>query len=635
MSTSPVFAGSGVQAELAARVFGIMARQAASLGVNAPVRQTLRNLTAYFATLPASDRGKLANSEAELAALIDTALRANDAIFAREERDGQVIYQTTRQGRPATPPEPDRYLFAQRLHTPAAPYAVVDISDVVTPMRSVLTTVEPTLISQYWLKQARLAADAPPIDDADALDDDATELDDDEASVASGETPDVPDDGETIVVGEAAVAPQPVSAGAALPDTMITLANALQIDMRRPVAELMAQYGPTLVSMLRTAIENDPERHIVTFGNQALPTGKLTSFGKNEVRRVADYLRERGEPLLDTQIIADIFYHNPRQADYGPFRFSLNYALRREKEFDFVGVAGAHLWTLKNMPAIGTKRVKPGEMGQFTGYLEEGFDDSDREHDLDAIRQQGEYSHVLTGFEWEYGVLPYSRALATILPHAMLVKQSSAVLRFYWPQHHLTTIAELRFPTGNKGGWLQGLETAFRQVLVPGALITLSRTADPHLFNLRYDEDDEQEDRILSLDETKKTAKFGFTALRFACAVDSGMLVNQAQFGRLRSLKASSMNERRRADLMLEQVFQTIGTPVGTRGMPRYEADEPRLYAALNVLRPASRALLRHLLATGASYAPGARPEAWVYAPPPMPSTDDDAGDDEFVDDDE
>jgi hypothetical protein len=630
MSTAPVFAGSGDQAALAARIFDIMSRQAASLGVHAPIRQTLRNLTTYFAGLPTtSDDTATASNESELATRIDAALRANAAIFAREERDGQIIYQTTRHGRPATPPAPDRYLFAQRLHTPAAPYAVVDITDVVTPVRSVLTTVEPTLISQYWLKQARLAVDIV-ADDTEAGE---------ASAVHAGEADDLvgdevaPTHAEEVTAND--VPPQVPAVGAALPDTMITLANALQIDVRRPVAELMAQYGPTLVSMLRSAIENDPERQIVIFGNQALPSSKLTSFGKNEVRRVADYLRERGEPLLDTQIIADIFYHNPRQADYGPFRFSLNHALRREKEFDFVGVAGAYLWTLKNMPAIGTKRVKPGEMGQFTGYLEEGFDDSTREHDLEAIRQRGEYSHVLTGFEWEYGVLPYSRALAALLPGAILAKQSSAVLRFYWPQHHLTTIAELRFPTGNKGGWLQGLETTFRQVLVPGALITLSRTADPHLFNLRYDEDDEQEDRILSLDETKKTAKFGFTALRFACAVDSSMLLNQAQFGRLRNLKASSMSERRRADLMLEQVFQTIGTPVGTRGAPRYEADESRLYVSLNVLRPASRALLHHLLTTGASYEPGAKPETWIYAPPPMPATDVDADDDEFVDDDE
>ena len=73
--------------------------------------------------------------------------------------------------------------------------------------------------------------------------------------------------------------------------------------------------------------------------------------------------------------------------------------------------------------------VKASEMGQLAGYLEEGFDDSLAEQSADSIRKSGTLSHILTFFEWEYGVLPYSKAIAALLPNALLSDQRSAVLR--------------------------------------------------------------------------------------------------------------------------------------------------------------------------------------------------------------
>src|SRR4029079_13549319 len=96
----------------------------------------------------------------------------------------------------------------------------------------------------------------------------------------------------------------------------------------------------------------------------------VANFGKNDLRRIRDYLTEVGEPTLDTQIIADVFYHNPRQADYEPFRFALNYRLNREKDFEFVGVTGARLWSTKGLPVIGGKRIKGSEMGAHASSRE-------------------------------------------------------------------------------------------------------------------------------------------------------------------------------------------------------------------------------------------------------------------------
>ena len=58
-------------------------------------------------------------------------------------------------------------------------------------------------------------------------------------------------------------------------------------------------------------------------------------------------------------------------------------------------------------------------------------------------------------------------------------------------------LAELRYPTANRGGWLHGLEDFFKEHLVPGALITLSATDDPSVWTLSYEETGGNEVKLL------------------------------------------------------------------------------------------------------------------------------------------
>ncbi|HMO58842.1 MAG TPA: hypothetical protein PKA05_09730 [Roseiflexaceae bacterium] len=625
MSEQVRFEGTNEQAAIAELVFKVMVTQGAFFGVSAPIRQTLTNLADFFA-------GQRKAEPKSVAQEIDAALQLNGEIFIREERDGEVFYITTRSGSPRNGPKIDTHAFRQRLHDPENPLPVDDISVVVTTTRPALTTVEPVFISDYWQQQAGLLP--MPVGDEQAADEAVTITSEEEAAVSTPTTEAIAEVAEPVAVAD--IAPVAPTVSTPIPiNTVITLPNGVQIDLRRPVADLMVQHGAALTNLLRSAIDADPLRRMVTFGSQVFPEATVANFGKNDLRRISDYLKETGEPLLDTQIIADIFYHNPRQNDYEPFRFALNYRLSREKDFEFVGVEGARLWSVRGLPAIGTKRVKASEMGQITGYLEEGFDDSLADQSVDLIRKNGSLTHILSFFEWEYGILPYSRALGALLPTALLGDQRTSVLRFEFPQHYTSVLAELRYPTGNRGGWLQGLEAAFHEYLVPGAMITIARSSEPHIFSVTYEEQAEDEDRILALDETKKTPKFTFTNMIYSCVVDSDMLVNQQQYGRLRNLKAFPMSERRKGDVMLEHVFQTIGQPVGTRAEPRYEANITQLYVGLNVLRPASREYLAHLLAEGEHIEPGASSDTWQYSPPPEPDTGEEEDDEFDYDDDE
>ncbi|MFO7168513.1 MAG: hypothetical protein DIU80_010875 [Chloroflexota bacterium] len=626
-SNGPAFSGSAEQRALAEEVFRLMSMQGRFFAADAPIRQTLTNLAEFFAAQRKADPAVVAQE-------IDAALRANEAVFTREERDGDVVYITSRLGSYRPREEDTKHMFRQRLHEPENPLPVDDISVVVTTTRPALTTIEPVFISDYWQQQAGLkpmpSTDGDgeaPAEEAEAAEAVATvDLTAEDVVVAAPEE-------------QAEEAPAELQPAQTPINTVITLPNGVQIDLRRSVEELMGQYGNTLQNLLRSAIESDPLRRIVTFGNQAYPEAAVVNFGKNDLRRIRDYLLEVGEPLPDTQIIADVFYHNPRQADYESFRFALNYRLSREKDFEFVGVEGARLWSTRGLAPIGTKRVKANEMGNLTGYLEEGFDDSLRDQSIESIRKSGSLSHILTFFEWEYGMLPFTRALAALLPSTLLHDQRTAVLRFEFPQHYTSFLAELRYPTGNRGGWVQGLEVPFHEYLVSGALITISRTDDPHVFSITYEEAPETEDRLLVLDESKKTPKFAFANLTYACMVDTDMLVNQQQYGRLRNLKAFPMNERRKGVEMLEHVAETIGTPVGTRAEPRYRVTEQELFVGLNVLRPASREYLAHLLREGERFEPDEENEAtWFFTPEPedvADEVDEDEDDDYYDDEDE
>ena len=597
--SEPTFTGSAEQRALAERVFRIMAAQGVLFAAGAPIRQTLSNLADFFA-------GQRKEDPAHVAQEIDTALRENQNVFTREEHNNDVVYVTSRNGSYQPLLQDTTHTFKQRLYEPENPLPIDDISVVVTTTRPALTTVEPVFISEYWQRAAGLIPVLPSTDGENGY-------------VVANEPNDVEEEiiPEVVPIEEPAPVEVPVEEPVAvnIPGTVIALPNGVQIDLRRSAAELMAQYGPTLTSQLRSALESDPLRRIVSFGNDVFPEASVANFGKNDMRRIRDYLIETGEPLLDTQIIADVFYHNPRQADYEPFRFALNYRLSREKDFEFVGVEGSRLWSTRGIPVVGSKRVKTSEMGQMAGYLEEGLDDSLKDQNADAIRQSGVLLHVLTFFEWEYGILPFTRAMAALLPSALLSDQRTAILRFDSPQHYSSMLTELRYPTGNRGGWLAGFDEFFHAHLVPGALITLGRTEDPHVFTITYEEQPQTEDRLLVLDEKKN--KFTFANVVYYCAVDRDLLVDQQHYGRLRNLKSLPMSERRKSEIVLEHVFETIGEPVGTRSEPRYLSTTDDLYVALNVLRPASTSFLQHLLRDGEYYtADSSTPDAWFYTPP-------------------
>ncbi|MBP1467756.1 hypothetical protein EYB53_018720 [Candidatus Chloroploca sp. M-50] len=671
--------GTVEQHDLANEIYQLLIAQGTLFALHAPIRQTLTNLTEFLALRHQYDHETLAVA-------IETALEA-DPRFTREEVAGEVRFVTSRHGAYMPRQDIDTHSFRQRLHEPEHPLPVDDISVVVSTSRPAITSVEPVYISDYWQVQVGIA----PVEDGGDEDEAETgqfvapihesvasidlvsspvvpfdeglptanvvTLAETEPAITAQATgqqeavetevlrPDMPQtvvepvEGETIthapvtpVAPVAPVAPVPSvqmpPAGRQTIDrsTIFTLPDGTMIDLRQPSAALLAEHGSAMAQLLADKIEQDPLRRIVSFGRYYFPEANVVNLGKNDLRKIREYMLERNEPLLDAELINDVFYHNARQADYEGLRFSINYRLHREKDFEFVGVEGANLWSTRGLPVIGGKRIKAAEMGQITSYLVEGFDDSRDSIDEGTATEVTSVTHQLTFFEWEYGIIPLDAALAALLPGPVLSDQRSAVLRFDSPQRYSQVLVEVRYPTGNRGGWLQGLEEFFHEHLVPSARVTLTRTDEPGIFTLTYEEGSESDERILTFDEKKN--KLGFNNVTFYCAIDEELLPSQSRLGRLNRLKAFPMGERRKAEMILEHVAEVIGEQVGSRAEPQYAITLDDFFVAYNVLRPASKRLLRSLLEHSPGFvADETRPDLFTYVP--MTGTDVEANEDE------
>ena len=580
-ATVPTFKGSAEEQQLAQRVFELMTSLYGKLYArDALIRQSLDNLAAFFAE-------REGVSADEFRPRLDAAIKQNAGIFSREERDGDVIVSTSRIATPRARAVDVMHTFRQRLYEPERPLSVDDLENIVTTVRQTIPAPEPVLISSYWRgagNQSSAPVEIPTVP--------AAEL---EVAAPSVQAP-----------AEEMAAPAPAHG----PTTAIVLSDGTSVDLALPLDELVAQFGTMLQAEVRAALEDDPLRRVVSFGDRYYPAEVLINYGKNDMRRIRDFIVEQGEPMADATILTDLYRRRPNDNDFEMGRFSLNYRLARERDFEFVGMAGANLWSAKGLPAIGGKRVKASDLGQLFAYLVDGYDDPADESD------EGLLLRTLNFFQWEYGVLPLDRSMQALMPHPLLEDQRTAVIRVESPQHYSSYLCEVRYPTGARGGWVWGLEEFFHEYLVPGVTVSFAATDDPSVFTLSYDEGQGTEAKLLHLDE--KRNRFVFMPVTYYAAVDEALLPSQARYNKLRNLKALPWNDRKKADLVLSHVFETVGEQLGSKEEPLYWIAFDELYLATNVLRPMSQSYLTHLLSSDpAFYADETTVGAWYFKPAP------------------
>lgn len=562
MQTEPMaetldLAGNPKQKELAGRLFRLFEGRGRFFSSSAPIRITLTQLSEFMR----QQEPDHANWETD----IDAALTASNRVFLRETQDDEVVFATTRAGRiPSESSDVDQaHTLGKRFATPA-PKRTIPPTRRLAPTRptpsfidSSVSPTEPS-ISRIYPTQ--------PADDSYTV---------------------VPTTLPTVVQPSAAVE-EDTLVDVAIPEEPVSLAPQPAV-LAGATLDLTSASDAEIADALRGSLGQ--ELSVARWGDLWMMEDRVQRFSRGDLRRFEDFLREQGGIATDEEIVQDILGVRSNAPEFAGTRFALNFRLSREtREFEYVGTATAGVWSLSNQPSIGTTRRKPSEIGQDYRFLidyrtpDEGLED-------------GIIEHILSFYEYAYGVLPLDANLATLLPSPGFADQRAARITFESPQTGETIVTELRFPTSNRGGFIAGLEHFFADNLVPGAVLTIERTDRPNQFLLEYFQVSGEDRKLLHLDERK--GKYAFRSTTYYCATQDDFLLTEGRFPKLVDVKPLDERARRRPDQVVQATFERVGENTGSADVPRYAASFSDLLAAANVERPISAEYLRDILTSG------------------------------------
>ncbi|HET7037718.1 MAG TPA: hypothetical protein VFI42_18715 [Thermomicrobiaceae bacterium] len=534
----PQFAGSADEQQIARDVFEAMRGMGRFFSRTAPIRVSVASLAEFLAAQrPEQDA-------TQWTARLTEVLTKNPNVFDLEESGDQLLALTTAAGEaPSRVNRPDtEHTLAQRLTEP-------------TPVTT-----------KQWTSRRQPA----PLEELVAPAAEAT------AEAAVSATPagviQIPEPAEEELEEEEAT---PAAAPVTAP---VTTANLDQLNDEQ------------LADVISDELRRDLT--VANVGDRWMAEDKVPRLSRGDLRRIHDYIVERNEPLSDETLLQDILGVRPGADNYALMRFAVNYRLSREtKEFEFVGTPDQRLWSTAALPAIGTTKRKPSEIGQEYRFLLS-------EPPLEILPDERVAEHVLTFYEYQYGVLPLNPVFQALFPAAMLPEQRAAVLSFEAPQTYETFLVELRYPTGNRGGYLAGFDRFFLENLVPGALFTVERDAENDgRYLIEYLPVSGETEKLLQVDE--KRNRYVFRPRTFYCATSDEMLLTENRFPQFANAAPLEERTRRRPELTLAATFERIGEQVGTTDQPRYMAMLDDLLAASNVERPMSAELIRAIVTSG------------------------------------
>nr|MDQ2806335.1 hypothetical protein [Chloroflexota bacterium] len=371
--------------------------------------------------------------------------------------------------------------------------------------------------------------------------------------------------------------------------TLPTSDGAATLDLAGDLDAILAEHGDGLTTMLGKALGED--FRFASFGGDWYPEDHVERFSKGDFRRVKDYLIETQEALSDRAFLSDVLNRRETDPDYERLRFSLNYRMLREKkDFEFVGVPGDRLWIVAGASPVSAPKRKPSELGLDFRYLEDATAQA-----LEPPVPAGTttWDHALTYYEYENGLLPYSPTARVLLPPPMLEDQRAALLRIEVPSLFINFPVELRYPTGNRGGYIVGFDAFFGEYLVPGATFTLEATDQANVLILRFERTAAQEDSLLQYDERR--SRFVYRPTTFYAAVSPDWVLREERFTRLDGIKRLDEAERKKGEAIVGKAFELVGEEAAGR----YLALLTDLLPVVNLERPFSPGALRAILETG------------------------------------
>lgn len=461
---------------------------------------------------------------------VDAALAASAAVFAREEDGDEVYFVTSRQGTPPTGPSGRRDQVLTTRFATPEPKRERPVREV--RVKTPSESMLPTVDTTYTA--------APVVD--------------------------------TVPFEVVSTSPEPAPVAAP--------SEAHEIDPATADEQEIA-------AAIRQALGG--EISVARWGDRWMGEERLQRLSRGDLRRIEDFVREQSTGVAtDAEIAQDVLGVRPNAAGYESTLFAVNFRLSREtREFEYLGSAANGVWSLANPAAIGTTKRKASEIGQdYRVLLEYG-------ESTEAV-EEGLVEHILSFYEYTYGVLPLDANMRSIMPEAGFRDQRAARITFESPQTSETVVAELRFPTGNRGGFIAGLETFFAENLVPGAVLTIEKTDQPLHYLLEYFQVSGEDRKLLHLDEKK--GKYIFRPTTYYCATQDEFVLSENRLPRMADQKPLDERTKRRPELVVAAAFERAGENVQTADNPKYYALFSDLLAAANIERPVPAELLRDIL---------------------------------------
>ena len=521
----PKFKGAKEKKVTAERVFEVATATARFFSSTSPITVSLDALAEH---LSAADGG----SVDDVRRSIEEALKTNNHIFLREQRDDHVVYITTKNG--ATPEAPEdvgsAHSFARRF-------------------------IDPPPVPESAPRRRR--SPEPQANHTDQV------LDEQVSDVMSGD--------EDVVVPPEAPQPAREPAFSAPPVT-------------EEVTEISDATDEELAQALRDQLAFDYS--VANFGNSWMAEDKVPRLSRGDLRRIKDYIAEQGQPVTDHQIVQDLLGIRQSAQEYELHLFAVNFRLSREtREFEFVGIPEAHRWTTSGIETPGPALRKASEVGQDYRVLV----------DVDDVAEQAEegvVEHVLTFYEHRHGVLPYDAAFQAIISGPVLLGQRAAIVQFESPLTSQSFPVELRFASGSRGGFLSGFADFFKEHLVPGAFVTIEASDKPGTYTIEFLNVSGQDRKLLTLDEKKN--EYRFESVTFYCAPNEDMLVSENRFPKLAGTSPLDERTRRQPAKVLAYAFKYVGEKLEDEG-ERLMAVMDELVAAANIERPMPPQFIRSI----------------------------------------
>jgi len=610
VSTEVAFRGSAADKALADKLFQVMSGFARFSSYDAPIRLSTAALSEFMGTIDMEATPEKLQSLA----------KSNSTVFAIEIGDEETFIVTTRAGRsPVAASTDSDHTFAVRFMTPLPkpertaplrPRVLAPepnwIRDVFVPAESLDLLTETAAgvhAAARVVDQAPIEAPAPELtfegvttSVADLLEDDVSA--EPEVVIPAPRTITVPPvTVQPTIVPPAAVTPIPV-ASEPIPSVPVPSV---------PVQSFGGVDDLRLATAIGDRLRMDPR--VANFGDDWMLEERVPRLGRNDLRRLREYLQEQEQPLTDEMLAQDVLGGRPGTPDFEQLRFAVNFRLSREhREFDFVGTRNQRFWSTGSLPQIGTTRKKPTEIA--TDYRVIAEDPSQQAEP----RSVASTDHVLTFYEYTLGLLPYDRDLQGLLPAPLMPNQRSSVLTFECPQSYTTYLVELRYPTPNRGGFILGLDDFYNENLVPGALLSIERTENDGHYLVRYIQEKPTSARMLELEDRRQ--RYVFRPTTYACGVFDDYLLTEDRYGNLAQEKPLDEKTRRRPESVVSASFERIGRKLeaGTG----FAATFNELFAVTNIERPFAEGYLRNLLDSDESGAFAKDPDTddgYTYVP--------------------